>query len=101
MLHDLHAAAPADVASEAHRHAYNAAFHALDLNWQWDPVTFAGIHRYGRAGVRSWIENEQPHLLRAYGADFLVDAIETTKAQCLAGYQRAAGTFSTGDRLAA
>jgi hypothetical protein len=98
VLQDLQAAAPPDAASEAHRHAYNAAFHALDLNWQWDGATFAGLQRYGRAGVRAWIESEQPHLLKAYAVDFLVDAIEATKAQCLAGYERAAARLAMGGR---
>jgi hypothetical protein len=66
----------------AHRHAYNTAFHALDLPWHWDAATFARLQPYGRAGVRSYLENEQPHLLRAYDADFLVDVIERTKADC-------------------
>jgi hypothetical protein len=103
VLHDLHAPAATDGTSEAHRHAYNAAFHALDLNWQWDPATFADVQRYGRAGVQSWIEIEQPHLLKAYAAGFLVDAIESTKARCLGAYEREASTQSAGcaNRLAA
>lgn len=80
----LHPPAPADVASEAHRHAYNTAFNELDLPWHWDRETFARLQPYGRAGVRSYLENEQPHLLRAYAADFLVDVIERTKAGCYA-----------------
>ena len=87
MLQDLHSPAATDAASEAHRHAYNAAFHLLDLSWHWDPVAFAAIHRYGRAGLKNWVQHEQPHLLRAYDLDFLVDAIESTKARCLAAYE--------------
>ena len=90
MLHDLHSPAATDAASEADRHAYNAAFHLLDLSWCWDRPTFARIRPYGRAGVRSWIETEQAHLLRAYTLDFLVDAIEATKARCLAAYEHQA-----------
>lgn len=82
MLQPLHQPAPADASSEAHRHAYNTAFHELDLNWHWDAETFARLHPYGRAGVRSWVEAVCPHLLRAYTADFLVDAIEAAKARC-------------------
>ncbi|MDB5860907.1 MAG: hypothetical protein JWQ76_4596 [Ramlibacter sp.] len=84
MLHSLHSPAETDAASEAHRHAYNAAFHELELNWHWDRATFAGLQRYGRAGVRSYLETEQAHLLRAYTVEFLVDAIEATKARCYA-----------------
>ncbi|GAB3646621.1 hypothetical protein [Ramlibacter alkalitolerans] len=100
MLHDLQAPTPADAEFEAHRHAYNAAFHALDLNWYWDPVTFASIHRYGRAGVKAWVEREQAHLLKAYTIDFLVNAVEVTQARCLAAYERQEAKKS-GDRLAA
>lgn len=100
MLHDLQAPALTDAESELHRHAYHAAFHALDLNWQWDEATFARIHRYGRAGVKSWVEQEQPHLLKAYTIDFLVNAVEVTKARCLAAYELQEARKS-GDRLAA
>lgn len=83
MLQHLHQPAPADASSEADRHAYNTAFHELDLNWSWDAATYARLRPYGRAGVRSWVEAVSPHLLRAYTADFLVDAIEAAKARCL------------------
>lgn len=106
MLHPLHTLAPIDAASEAHRHAYNAAFLELDLNWHWDAATFAGVQRYGRAGVRSWLETEQAHLLRAYSADFLVDLIETAKARQHAATLKDAArvpqeSAPTGQRLAA
>ena len=82
MLHPLHQPAPADTSSEAHRHAYNTAFQELDLDWYWDADTFSRLQPYGRAGVRSYLETEQPHLLRAYTADFLVDLIESAQARC-------------------
>jgi len=69
---------------EAQRQAYNAAFDQLDLNWRWDPVTFACLPGHGAQRVRAYIQREQPHLLRAYDLDFLVDAIESTKERCLA-----------------
>lgn len=68
--------------NEAHRQAYNAAFEELGLNWHWDPVTFACLPAPGRDGLRAYLRKEQAHLLRAYEADFLVDAIETAKARC-------------------
>jgi hypothetical protein len=106
LLQDLHTPAATDAASEAHRHAYNAAFHELDLNWQWDAATFAGLQRYGRAGLRAYLEKEQAHLLRAYSADFLVDLIEATKARCQAGMAKADvftphESSAPGQRLAA
>ena len=76
MLHPLHQPAPADTSSEAHRHAYNTAFQELDLDWYWDAHTFSRLRPYGRAGLRSYLENEQPHLLRSYDADFLLNAVE-------------------------
>lgn len=79
MAQTLHTPISADQASDAHRQAYNAAFEELGLNWHWDPVTFAGLPARGRDGVRAYLQNEQPHLLRAYDADFLADAIEAAK----------------------
>ena len=99
MLKDLHSPAVTDAASEAHRHAYNAAFHLLDLSWHWDRPTFARIRPYGRAGVKAWIESEQAHLLRAYDVDFLVDAVENTKFRCFTAYEVHAAKGN--DRLAA
>ncbi len=81
MAQVLHAPISADQASEAHRQAYNAAFEELGLNWHWDPVTFACLPAPGRDGVRAYLETEHPHLLRAYDADFLANAIETAKAR--------------------
>jgi hypothetical protein len=90
VLQPLHPPATADTASEAHRHPYNTAFQELDLGWHWDVDTFARLQPYGRAGVRSYLEDQQPHLLRAYTADFLVELIEATKARC---HERIAGAI--------
>ena len=49
----------------------------LDLNWEWDTATYGS----GREGLRAYIEKERPHLLRAYDADFLVQAVETSRAR--------------------
>ena len=67
---------------EMDRQAYNAAFEELGLSWHWDSVTFSSLPAAGRHGVRSYIEREQPHLLRAYDAEFLVEAIENAKRRC-------------------
>ena len=74
-------------ADEAHRHAYNAAFQELGLSWRWDIVTYTRLQMqaHGRADVSTYLETEQSHLLRAYEANFLVNAIETEKARCYAG----------------
>ncbi|RZJ26455.1 MAG: hypothetical protein EOO54_02745 [Haliea sp.] len=81
MIHNLHDQSTID----AHRHAYNAAFEELGLPWHWDSATFARLQAGGRDGVRSYLQSEQAHLLRAYDAEFLVDAIETAKARYQAG----------------
>lgn len=94
----LYPPAPSDAASEAHRHAYNSAFHELDLHWHWDRETFARLQPFGRAGVRAYLENEQSHLLRAYAADFLVDVIERTKADCHARIAQAQQAPAQGAR---
>jgi hypothetical protein len=105
LLQDLHPATAADAASESHRLAYNAAFHELDLNWHWDTATYAHVQRFGRAGLRSWLETEHGHLLRAYTSDFLVELIETTKARRHAAIARPALPTAPSacpvDRLAA
>jgi hypothetical protein len=70
--------------AEAHRQAYNAAFEELGLSWHWDPVTYACLPAEGPEGLRAYLEKEHAHLLRAYEADFLVNAIETAKSRCYA-----------------
>ena len=70
--------------AEAHRHAYNAAFEELGLSWYWDCASYGGLRGQGPDAVRSYIETEHPYLLRAYDAEFLVNAIETAKARRLA-----------------
>jgi hypothetical protein len=49
--------------------AYALALEELGLEWHWD----------GNEPVRSYVEREHPHLLRAYDADFLVNAIECVR----------------------
>ena len=71
-----------DPETEAHRQAYNAAFEELGLSWHWDPVTYACLPAEGPEGLRAYLETEHSHLLRAYEADFLVNAIETAKRRC-------------------
>ena len=39
----------------------------------------------GREGLRAWLEKERPHLLRAYDAEFLVQAVESSRARQQAG----------------
>lgn len=69
--------------ADAHRNAYNAAFHELGLRFHWDSMAFQGgaCGDGDRACLRRYLETHQPHLLKAYDADFLVDAIEAAKAR--------------------
>jgi hypothetical protein len=67
--------------------AYNAAFYELGLRWHWDCETWSALTCRGADCVRHYLETEQPHLLRAYDAAFLVEAIERAKA----GQRRIAG----------
>ena len=59
------------------RQAFNAAFHELGLRWHWDEHTYDALSADDcpRARLHRYLEAEQPHLLRAYDADFLADAI--------------------------
>lgn len=58
-------------------HAYHAALDELGLEWQWDPAVYGA----GADGLRAYLQQEQPHLLRVYDADFLVQAVESTRAR--------------------
>ena len=75
-------------AASAQRNAWNAAFHELGLPWFWDTGCALPDCGAERACVRDYLVSHQAHLLTAYDADFLVDAILATKerceAQCLA-----------------
>lgn len=59
------------------RRTYHAAIDELGLEWQWDPETYG----QGADGLRAYLQKEQPHLLRVYDADFLVQAVESTLAR--------------------
>jgi hypothetical protein len=87
-MYAAHANIPADPHAEAHREAYNAAFEELGLNWNWDAATYARLPGAGAQGLRAYLEREQAHLLRAYEADFLVNAIEAAKNRCQAAARR-------------
>ena len=61
-----------------------AAFEELGLTWHWDAGIWSRLPGRGREAVRAYVETEQAHLLRAYDADFLVEAVESAKARCQA-----------------
>ena len=71
---------------DAELHAYNAAFHELGLRWYWDRATYQALLSRSddaRRRIGIYLEDSHPHLLRAYDADFLVDAIESRKMNYL------------------
>jgi hypothetical protein len=72
-------------ATELERGAFNAAFYELGLHVYWDKGTYQAAvatiaSEHDR--VRGYLEREQPHLLRAYDADFLTDAVLRAKQRC-------------------
>lgn len=69
------------------RNAFNAAFYELGLRWHWDDATYEALAAdpCERQRVRRYLEGAQPHLLRAYDADFLTDAILAAKQRCRQG----------------
>ena len=75
---------PVTDADEIHRNAFNAAFCELGLRWHWDVNTYRDLLRISveKDRIRVYLETQQPHLLRAYDADFLSDAIQVAKARC-------------------
>ena len=66
-------------AADRELNAYNAAFYELGLRWHWDSATYEALLALGGDGaarIRHYLQMQQPHLLRAYDADFLVAMIE-------------------------
>lgn len=82
MLSPRQIAYPSDAQIE--RGAFNAAFYELGLPWHWDDATYERLaaEPCERSRVRFYIEQAQPHLLRAYDADFLADAVLEAKGRC-------------------
>ncbi len=68
------------------RNAFNVAFSELELCWHWDEKTYAQLQAIEseQDRLRAYLEQQQRHLLTAYDADFLVDAIRVTKMRCRA-----------------
>jgi len=68
---------------EIHLDAYNAAFYELGLKWHWTSDTYRDLQQHAceRERLRTYLETRQPHLLRAYDSEFLVNAIHTVKTR--------------------
>ena len=64
------------------RDACNAAFLELGLSWHWDAATFGELKHIADDGQRigTYVETREPHLLKAYDARFLIDAVLSAKA---------------------
>ena len=71
-------------AADFHRDAYNAAFYELGLKWHWDSEFYRSVccGDDEKQLIQAYLETHQPHLLKAYDADFLANAIRQTKARC-------------------
>jgi hypothetical protein len=82
-----------DSTFDAHRNAYNAAFHELGLSWFWDSDHYRHISggECRRTRMRSYMQEHHPHLLSAYDPEFLIDAIEHAKERCYALLSAAGG----------
>ena len=64
-------------ALDAHLCAYNMAFAELGLRFRWDADTLASLAAIEDEGARivTYIRTHHPHLLAAYSAEFLSQAI--------------------------
>jgi len=80
------AEAPSEERMAAELEAYNRAFLELELSWRWDARTFRDLSRIAadRDFVGTYVEQEQPHLLRVYEKSFLRDLVLSAKDR----YQR-------------
>jgi hypothetical protein len=61
--------------------AYNTAFAELGLRFRWDAQTLNTLASIAgeKARISAYIESHQPHLLNAYSAEFLSEAILSRK----------------------
>ena len=76
----MHTDEQSGFASQAdERNSYNTAFHELGFDWHWDDATYERlVSQGGDASQRllHYLHAQHPHLLTAYSADFLVDAVQ-------------------------
>ena len=70
-------------AVEMERNGFNSAFSELGLDWHWDARIYADLQAIPEATdrVRTYVTQHRPHLLRAYDADFLANAIEALRTR--------------------
>ena len=70
------------------RDAFNHAFRELELRWYWDAATFQELKAIVDDGERihAYMERHAPHLLKAYDATFLANAVYAVKAERAAAH---------------
>lgn len=69
---------------EIDRNAYNAAFYELGFRWHWDSDTYYDLLSQSQDAAERichYLKTQQPHLLKAYDAAFLVDIIQQKTAE--------------------
>ncbi len=84
MFHNIISRNDASAAAEVHRNAFNAAFYELGLPFHWDSATYQSVlcEEGERECLCAYLSAHQAHLLTAYDATFLVDAIQLAKTRC-------------------
>ena len=73
-----------DSGVDLERNAYNAAFYELGFRWHWDSATYDDLARRSANEadrIRHYLSAQQPHLLKAYDAEFLVELIRQKQLQ--------------------
>lgn len=70
------------------RDAFNAAFRELGLRWHWDAATFQQLKPIADDGdrIHTYLETRAPHLLKAYDAAFLANAVREVKNERVRTY---------------
>lgn len=84
--------------NEMERNSYNAAFYDLGLLWHWDSDTYHQLVNQSECPaqrIQLYLETRLPHLLKAYDAAFLADAIAQKRASYRCSDQ-AGGRFDWG-----
>ena len=86
----IHAMYSDDREVQAQVCAFNTAFEELDLMFRWDVQTYLALASadsdYGK--IAQYIETHSPHLLKAYSAEFLCQAIVERKNSTVEAYRQ-------------
>ena len=77
---------PAVEALKAELEAYNEAFLALELPWQWDEATLKSLKGTAASEdcVVAYVERYRAHLLKVYDREFLRNLVHAAKERCAA-----------------